>query len=459
MSIQLYNALTRKKEVFEPMDQDLTKVYACGPTVYNTASIGNFRTNLFSDTLVRTLKYNGQKVKLVMNITDVGHLVSDGDDGEDKLEVGSKREGKTAWEIAEEYTNQFILDMDRLNIGRPDVMPKATDHIDEQIAMVKDLEEKGFTYKTSDGIYFDTSKVENYGELAGQKLEDKEEGARVEVNPEKKNATDFALWKFSPEGEKRQMEWESPWGIGFPGWHIECTAMSVKYLGPLYDIHTGGMDLKMVHHPNEIAQAQGSLGTTEARFWMHGEFLRVDGGKMSKSLGNAYSVDELVARGYDPLAFRYLNLTAHYRSQLNFTWESLDGAQIALKKLRALVRDWDTPAIGLPEYETRFLHAVNNDLDTAGAVATVWEMVNDQSAPTSAKAQSLMKFDAVLGLRLMDYIARELVIPEDVQKLVDARVQARDTKDWEEADRLRDEAEVLGYILEDTPDGQKVSEK
>lgn len=458
MDIQLYNALTRKKELFEPLNQDLVGVYSCGPTVYSSLTIGNYRAFIFADVLVRALRFNGLRVKWVMNITDVGHLVSDGDDGEDKMEKGSRLSGKTAWEIAEQYTDEFLLNSDRLNIVRPDVLPRATDHIAEQVALVQELEANGFTYKTSDGIYFDTSQLEDYGALAGQKLDEKAEGARVQVNTEKRNPTDFALWKFSPEGEQRQMEWESPWGIGFPGWHAECTAMSMKELGDLYDIHTGGADLKMVHHPNEIAQAQGSKGTTEARVWMHNEFLQVDGGKMGKSLGNAYTVEDLIAKGFDPLAFRYLTLTADYRQHLNFTWDSLTAASIALKKLRQTVRDWDTPAVGAPEYEVRFLEAVNDDLDTPRSIALVWELVNDGSIETSAKAQTLKKWDEVLGLGLIDYISRPLVVPEEVQKLVDARDTARDTKNWEESDRLRDEAAKLGYHIDDTPDGQKVSE-
>lgn len=458
MAIQLYNALTRKKETFEPLNQDLVGVYSCGPTVYSSLTIGNYRAFIFADLLVRMLRFNGLRVKWVMNITDVGHLVSDGDDGEDKMEKGSRLTGKTAREIAEQYTDEFLLNSDRLNIVRPDALPRATDHIAEQIALVRELESNGFTYKTSDGIYFDTSQLEDYGALAGQKLHEKEEGARVQVNTEKRNPTDFALWKFSPEGEQRQMEWESPWGIGFPGWHAECTAMSMKELGDLYDIHTGGADLKMVHHPNEIAQAQGSKGTTEARVWMHNEFLQVDGGKMGKSLGNAYTVDDLMAKGFDPIAFRYLTLTADYRQHLNFTWDSLTAASIALKKLRQTVRDWDTPAVGAPEYEARFLEAVNDDLDTPRAVALVWELVNDGSIETSAKAQTLKKWDSVLGLGLIDYISRPLVVPEEVQKLVDARKFARETKDWEEGDKLRDEIAKLGYHVDDTPDGQKVSE-
>lgn len=458
MDVTLYNALTRQEEQFEPINPDRVGVYSCGPTVYSSLTIGNYRSFLFADVLVRTLRFNRLPVRWVMNITDVGHLVTDGDDGEDKMEKGSRLTGKSAWDIAKEYTDEFLLDSDRLNITRPDALPRATDHIQEQIALVQTLEEKGFTYKTSDGIYFDTAKIEDYGALAGQKLEDKEEGARVQVNSEKRNPTDFALWKFSQPDEQRQMEWESPWGVGFPGWHAECTAMSTKELGDLYDIHTGGMDLKMVHHPNEIAQSQGSVGTTEARVWMHNAFLQVDGGKMGKSLGNAYTIQDLINKGFDPLAYRYLVLTAHYRQQLNFTFESLTASQIALKKLRQTVRGWETPGAGASAYEERFKEAVNHDIDTPRAIALVWELVNDAQVESSAKAQTLMLWDEVLGLGLSDYIARPLEVPEDVQKLVDARAQARETKDWEEGDRLRDEIAKLGYHVDDTPDGQKVSE-
>jgi len=458
MEIQLYNSLTKTKETFKSIEHNIAKVYACGPTVYSPATIGNFRANIFADILVRTLQYNGYKVEFVMNITDVGHLTDDQDQGEDKIEKGAKAEGKSAWEIAKKYTDRFIEDSKLLNLRTPDRLPRATDHIKEQIEMVEKLEKNGFTYQIEDGVYFDTSKLKDYGELAGQKLEDKEEGARVEKNSEKRNSTDFALWKFAKPNENRQMEWDSPWGRGFPGWHIECTAMSTKYLGKLYDIHTGGMDLKMVHHPNEIAQSQGANQSKEANYWMHSEFLLIDGGKMSKSLGNVYTVKDIQDKGINPLAYRYLVLTAHYRSKLNFTWESLTAASNALTRLYSLVREWETPAIGCKEYEEEFHRAINNDLDTSSAIATMWEMINDTSKPTSEKAQTLMKFDSVLGLNLSDYIGRPIEIPDEVKSLIDQRMTARKLKNWEETDKLRDEIKEKGFIVEDTSEGQKISE-
>lgn len=458
MDIRLYNSLTRSPEIFAPMDPGEAKVYSCGPTVYSAASIGNFRSFLFADTLVRVLRYNRIPVKWVMNITDVGHLVGDVDEGEDKLQKSARREGKTAWDVAQQYTKLFLKDMKALNITMPDLLPRATDHIEEQIALVKELEDNGYTYRITDGVYFDTSKLKNYGALSGQAQEEKKEGARVEVNQEKRQAADFALWKFSPEGAVRDMEWDSPWGVGFPGWHAECTAMSMKYLGNLYDIHTGGMDLLSVHHPNEMAQAQGSRGTTEAKIWMHNAFLQVNGGRMGKSLGNAYTIADLESRGFDPLAFRYFFFQAHYRRPHNFTFEALEAASQALKRLRAIVRTWDTPAIGCTEYEERFQRAVNDDLDMPQAVAIVWEMVNDALQTSSAKAQSLKRFDDVLGLKLMDYIARPLEIPSEVRTLMDERAQARAKKDFEASDRLRDEIQAHGFVVEDTDDGQRISE-
>ena len=458
MDIRLYNSLTRTLETFAPLDPGEAKVYSCGPTVYSAASIGNLRAFLFADTLVRVLRFNRVPVKWVMNITDVGHLVSDADDGEDKLQKSARREGKTAWDIAAVYTQCFFDDMKALNIVMPDILPKATDHIEEQIALVKELEDNGYTYRISDGIYFDTSKLKDYGVLSGQAQEEKKEGARVEVNAQKRHAADFALWKFSPENTVRDMEWDSPWGVGFPGWHAECTAMSMKYLGNLYDIHTGGIDLMSVHHPNEIAQAQGSRGTTEAKIWMHNAFLQVNGGRMGKSLGNAYTIPDLVSRGFDPLAFRYFFFQAHYRRPHNFTFEALEGASQALKRLRAIARGWDTPAIGCANYEVRFHKAVNDDLDMPQALAIVWDMVNDAAPSTSAKAQSLKRFDDVLGLKLMGYIARPLEVPNDVRSLMNERAQARAKKDFEASDRLRDTIKTLGFIVEDTDDGQRISE-
>lgn len=462
-TLQLYNALTRRVEPLTPLEEGLVRVYTCGPTVYGTPSLGNFRACLMTDTLVRTLEALGYRVQSVMNITDVGHLVGDGNDGEDKLEVGAKREGKTAWDIAKMYTEEFVRDMERLNMRMPDVMPKATDHIAEQIAMVQTLEEKGFAYSTSDGMYFDTSKVADYGALAGQKVEEKEEGARVEVNTEKRNAADFALWKLSPVGAKRHMEWESPWGVGFPGWHIECTAMSTKYLGNLYDVHTGGMDLKMVHHPNEIAQAQGALGTSEARVWMHAEFLQVDGGKMSKSLGNAYTVSDVLEHGYAPLAYRYFVLSALYGSHLNFTWEALQGAQNAWKKLRAVAR-------ALPKEETsaaraafveRASEALCDGLNTPKLLAILWEEVGSVEATDAEKAGALAWTDAVLGLGLANVLGEPLEnqAPPEVLALLQERAAARAAKNFAESDRLRDAIAALGYGVEDSASGQRLVEK
>ena len=392
-----------------------------------------------------------------MNITDVGHLTDDEDQGEDKMIVAMKREGKTAYEIAEFYTEAFMKDIEAINIKSADEFPRATDHIQEQIDMIKDIEKNGFAYTTSDGVYFDTSKLPEYGVLSGQKAEEKKAGARVEMK-EKKNPTDFALWKFSPTDEKRDMEWESPWGKGFPGWHIECTAMSMKYLGGPFDIHTGGVDHIAVHHENEIAQGVGSHGIYPARFWMHGEFLTVDDGKMSKSLGNLFTVGDLIEKGFDPLAFRYFVLGAHYRTKLNFTWEALEAAQNALHRLQDTVRDWDAPKVGCAEFEQRFVDALNDDLNTPQALAIVWELV-DSDQPSHAKAQTILKCDEVLGLSLVDFVAKPITIPEDVCALVEKREQAREQEDWKASDRLRDEIENLGFVVEDTGGGPKLRKK
>ncbi|MCH8049452.1 cysteine--tRNA ligase [Patescibacteria group bacterium] len=459
MDLKLTNTLTRKKETFEPIHKGKVGVYSCGPTVYLTQHIGNFRSFIFADILRRVLEFNGYEVKQVMNITDVGHLVSEADVGEDKMIIAMRREGKSVWEIAAFYTVQFLKDMDRLNIKRPHVVPKATEHIDEMIEVVKTLEEKGYTYKTSDGIYFDTSKLESYGELSGQKLEDKEAGARVEVSPEKRNPSDFALWKFSPKEQKREMEWDSPWGAGFPGWHIECSAMSEKYLDSPFDIHTGGVDHIPVHHENEIAQTKGARGHQLANWWLHGEFLLVDGGKMSKSLGNFYSIDDLIEKDFDPIAFRYLVLGAHYHTQLNFTWKALEAAQHALNKLDDAVREWDEPSEPDQDALDRFLDKINDDLNMPGALAELWKVVNDEEMDSGMKAATLLKFDQVLGFRLDDYIAKPLKVPQEVQKLLKDRQEARKQKNWERSDQLRDQIAQKGFIVEDTPEGQHLREK
>ncbi len=339
MTLRLYDTYTRSLREFEPLRPPEVGLYTCGPTVYDYAHIGNLRTYIFEDILKRVLVMNGYQVKHVMNITDVGHLQADGDVGEDKMEASAREKGRSAWELAEFYTDAFRADLARLNIREPDVWAKATEHIAEQIETVKCIEAKGYTYRTGDGIYFDTSKLDDYGYLARLNVEGLQAGARVGVG-EKRNPTDFALWKFSPEGEKRQMEWDSPWGIGFPGWHIECSAMSAKYLGPYFDIHAGGEDHISVHHSNEIAQTQACYGTRLANFWMHGYFLQVDTGRMGKSAGNFVRLQDVVDRGYDPLAYRYLCLGAHYRSRLTFSWDALDGAATALERLRETVYGW-----------------------------------------------------------------------------------------------------------------------
>lgn len=457
--IKLTNTLTRQKEEFKPIKPEHVGIYTCGPTVYASLTIGNFRTFIMSDVLRRVFELNHFDVKQVMNITDVGHLVSDGDEGEDKMIKAMRKEGKTAWEIAEFYADEFVRDMERLNIKTPHEMPRATDHIAEQIAFVQQLEEKGYTYKTSDGIYFDTSKLDDYGKLGGQKLEEKEEGARVAANPEKKNPTDFALWKFSPTDQKRDMEWESPWGVGFPGWHIECSAMSEKYLASPFDVHTGGADLAPVHHENEIAQTKGSSGHEPANYWLHGAFLQVDGGRMGKSLGNAYTIQDLIDKGYDALAFRLFTFSAHYRSPLNFTWESLTAAQNALNNLRDDVRDWEKPTGVDEESLNVFKDRVNDDLDMPGAVAQLWAVVKDEHIDTGVKAATVLEFDRVLGLRLDQYVAQPLEVPLVVRKLVEDREGARKNKDWEASDRIRDEIAGHGFVVEDTGDGPKVREK
>lgn len=457
MAITLYNTLTRKKEEFHPIQEEKAGIYACGPTVYWFAHIGNLRSFILADLLNRVLAYNGFDTTLIMNITDVGHLVGDEDEGEDKMIVAMKREGKNAYDIAAFYTEAFLKDIDRLNIERADEYPKATEHIEEQIAMVKKLEDNGFTYTTSDGVYMDTSTLNDYGRLSGQSAEEKQAGVRVEMG-EKKHATDFALWKFSPKDQQRDMEWDSPWGKGFPGWHIECSAMSTKYLGLPFDIHTGGVDHIPVHHENELAQTEGAEGKLQAKTWLHGEFLTVDGGKMSKSLGNLYTLDQLEEKGFDPLAYRYFCLQAHYRTKLNFTFEALEAAQNALNRLRATTRNWDTPSGGCADFHARFLQAVNDDLDLPKALAIVWELV-DSEYDSSAKAGSLLHFDQILGLGLETYVGKPIEAPEEVMKLVEEREEARKEKDFETSDRLRDEIAGMGYTIEDTAEGPELTEK
>lgn len=462
--ISLYNTLTRSQDVFTPLKPDAVGMYVCGPTVYDRASIGNLRSYVFADTLRRVFEADGYHVTHVMNITDVGHLTGDNEgdanSGEDRLEKGSRREGKTAWDVAKTYTDLFVQDLGKLNIQLPHVMPRATDHIAEQIAFIQAIEKKGFAYTTSDGVYFDTAKLPSYGQLSRQSLAEKEEGARVEANTEKKNPTDFALWKFSPKGEKRQMEWESPWGVGFPGWHIECSAMGEKYLGVPFDIHTGGIDHIPVHHENELAQTAAARDCLEANVWMHNAFLLVDGGRMGKSLGNAYSLDDLAAKGVSPRAFRLFLLGAHYRTQLNFTFEAVLAAQNAINNLVDTVREWVKPGdLHADEGSvSAFMDRMRDDLDTAGALAVFWEVVRNEQMPSGVKSATVLKMDEVLGLALEDVVARPIKISDEAQKLLDDRARARANKEWVKSDELRDALAAIGYVVEDTAGGQRVRE-
>ncbi len=454
--LTLYDNYTRTLRPFEPLHPGgEVGLYTCGPTVYDYQHIGNYRTFLFEDSLKRVLRWNGYTVKHVMNITDVGHLTSDADSGEDKMEKGARRTGKTAWEIAQLYTDAFLDDLNKLGIDMPTVLCRATDHIKEQIEFVADLEKKGFTYRTADGIYFDTRQQDNYGYLARLNREGLEAGKRVELG-EKRCITDFALWKFSPAGEKRQMEWDSPWGVGFPGWHIECSAMAQRYLGDYFDIHCGGEDHISIHHSNEIAQTEARVGTRLANFWMHGYFLLLNDAKMAKSAGEFLRVQSLIDRGYDPFAYRYLCLTAHYRKQLSFTWDALDAAQTALERLRqgfhALPASGAAPDAALIE---RYTAELNDDLNLPRALAIVWETLRGTLDP-AVKRATLARFDDALGLRLTEWRPADLVIPDDIRALADDRIAARKAKNWTESDRLRDALNTAGWDVEDTPGGYRL---
>ncbi len=456
MDIKLYNTLTHRKEVFKPLEERVVSLYNCGPTVYNYAHIGNLRSYIFADVLKRTFEYNGLTIKQVINITDVGHLTGDEDDGEDKLEESSRIAGKSAQEIASFYTDAFLKDIEALNIDiKKIIFPKATEHITEQIALVETLESKGFTYKTSDGIYFDTSKLTDYGELAQLDIEGLKEGARVKTNNEKKNITDFALWKFSKPEEKRQQEWESPWGVGFPGWHLECSAMSMKYLGEHFDVHTGGIDHIPVHHSNEIAQSQSATGKPFVNYWLHNEFLNVDGEKMSKSIGNIVTLDDVISKGFSPLTYRYWLLTAHYHTLVNFTWDAISGADVALNKLYNHFLEYGDGVGNInKEYQAKFLDYINDDLNTSKAVALVWELIKDKDISDSDKKTTLLNFDKVLGLGFNEFKPED--IPDEILKLVKEREEARKRKDWDASDILRDGIHKKGFEVLDTEDGSSV---
>lgn len=460
MDIILYNTLTRKKETFKSIEDKQAKIYSCGPTVYYYAHIGNLRAYLFMDTLRRVLKYNGYTLEHAMNITDVGHLVSDADEGEDKMLKAARRENKDPYEIAKFYTEKFLTDIDSLNIDRPEIICKATEHIKEMEKYVQEIINNGYTYETQNTIYFNTSKLDKYGLLSNIKIEEQKAGARVDFDEEKKNTTDFALWIKAPDNHL--MKWETFWGKCYPGWHLECSAMSRKYLGENFDIHTGGIDHIPIHHENEIAQSKGATGKVPANYWMHCEFLLVNGGKMSKSLNNLYTLKDLEEKGYSPLDYRMFNFSSHYRNKINFTFEAMDAAKSALKRLKEGYKSHNQgnehiEEEVIKEYEQRFLQAINDDLNMPVAMSIVWEVVKN---PNKSKqlAELLKKFDLVLGLNL-DEEDKKVELPEEILELIEQRKQARANKDWAKSDELRDLISSKGYKVKDSKEGMSVEKQ
>ena len=453
MKITLFETYSRTFKEFTPLNNDRVGMYTCGPTVYDYAHIGNLRTYIFEDILRRVLEFNGFSVNHVMNITDVGHLTSDQSE-EDRIEKGARRTGLSAWEVADLYTNAFKRDISRLNIQEPDIWCKATEHIQDQIDLIGCIERNGYTYSTNDGIYFDTSKLAEYGYLARINVDGLKPGVRIDLR-EKRNPTDFALWKFSPEKGKRQMEWDSPWGLGFPGWHIECTAMAAKYLGPFFDIHCGGEDHIMVHHVNEIAQSQACYKTNLANFWMHGYFLQINKKRMGKSQGNFITLQTLINKGYDPMAWRYYCLGAHYRSKLHFSWRGLDSSAKAYERLCKMI--FDIQKTGRPDgdFVSRVTSQLNDDLNTPKAIATIWDLMGSKMKPSSKKA-TIAIVDKALGLNLLGWKPRLETPPKEVEELLLHREKARMNKNWALADALREEIRNLGYDIEDSNNGSSI---
>ena len=462
MDIYFTNTLTKQKEKFKPIRKDEVRIYSCGPTVYKDATIGNMRTNIFQDVLRRVLRYNGYKIRHAMNITDVGHLVSDGDDGEDKMIKSAREEHKTPLEIAEYYTNLFFNDLKELNIETPEIVCKATDHIPEMLEYVELLVKKGYAYETSTAIYFDISKLDKYPILSSINLEDQKAGARVEIDEEKRNPYDFALWIKAPENHL--MKWNSSWGPSYPGWHIECSAMSLKYLGEQFDIHTGGIDLIPTHHENEIAQSKGRTGKIPANYWLHGEYLLINGGKMSKSLGNVYLLKDIKEKGYDPLVYKLFCYSCHYRNKLNFTWEGIEATSKSLERLRNAyqthlqgndeLKDADIRKIS--DIEEKFHKAINDDMNMPLAMSFVWEVAKFEKKNPKV-AELLQKFDTVLGIEINKIQeSKNEEIPEEITNLLEQRKIAREQKEWSKSDEIRDLIKEKGYIVKDTKNGQEL---
>lgn len=471
-ALAFHNTLTGTLDTFTPQDDDMVRMYNCGPTVYDFQHIGNLRPYIFADVLRRTLEQNGYEVDQVVNITDVGHLVDDADQGEDKMEKSARATGEAVQDIVKKVTKAFFADLEAVNINTSDIRyPRATEYIQEQIALVQALEEKGYTYTTSDGVYFDTTRFSRYGALGNIRLDDLKEGARVEGNPERRHPSDFALWKLTKPNERRLQEWPSPWGMGFPGWHIECSAMAMKLLGKQIDIHTGGEDHIPIHHNNEIAQSECATGKSPfSKYWLHNAFITIEQKKISKSLGNTILLRNLTDRGIAPLAYRYWLLTGHYRTPMNFTWQAVEGAHTALMRLQKFfVDELRNEPSGEPsqKYVDEFMTAINHDLDTPRAVAITWELVKDTVITKSEKRATLLAFDTVLGLNLT-HIATTLEsvfpikvvelkdLPADVFALVEKREQARKQKQWSEADLARDELLARGYKVEDATLGPRI---
>ncbi len=447
--LKLYNTLSHEKEEFKPIKEGKVGLYTCGPTVYWFGHVGNMRSYIFADILKRVLMYNGLDVKHVINVTDVGHLTSDADDGEDKVEVEAKKEGKTAKEVSHFYFDAFHKDFRKLNLVEPSKWCWASEHVKEQIAMVEILEKNGFTYKTSDGIYFDSSKFKDYGRLSNKRIEGIEAGKRIEMG-EKKNKTDFALWKFSGTPGERQQEWKSPWGLGFPGWHIECSAMSSKYLGKQFDIHTGGIDNMPIHHENEIAQSESAWGVKPwVKTWMHGGFLNTKTGKMSKSSGKIKTVSELEKEGISALAIRYFTFSAKYRKPLVWSEEAVASAVSSYKRLRNVIAGIENKAGMNKKYLKEFEARINDDLDMPGALAVLWKLVRDEKA--EGKIGTIKKMDQVFGLRLLE--VERVEVPDDVRELAEERDVTRKSGDYKKSDKLRDEIAAKGWSVKDGKDG------
>jgi cysteinyl-tRNA synthetase len=462
MAMKLTNTLSGQKEEFKPIKDNSVGIYSCGPTVYDYAHIGNLRAFLIPDILRRTLEFNGFKVTQVINITDVGQLNPNASgEEEDKMTRGLKREGRPITieamnELADFYTEAFKKDLADLNIKSPTYLPKASEHIKENIELIQELEKKGFTYTTSDGVYFDTSKDAHYGKLGGISTDDSQ--ARISENSEKKNFRDFSLWKFNST-----LGYPSPWGQGFPGWHIECSSMSKKYLGEHFDIHTGGIDLIPIHHNNEIAQSENACSCTFVNYWVHNDMLTTGNGKMSKSLGNIVNLKDMSAQGINPLAYRYWLLTAHYSTRVDFTEESIKAAQTAygriIEQLVLLGKEHGTPEL---TYIEQFRKFINDDLDTPKAIALVWDILKDSSIVPANKRATLSEFDKVLGLRLIEttdhilHILNDFTVPDEVQLLITEREEARKNKDFKKSDELRDKIKELGFEVKDTEEGQKL---